>query len=73
MPLQAAGPRQDRESLLDRYHSHTKHCSVCTAALRNTQLAIAALGFVRTAALFVAAVAAAGALYGGRTAVQVLS
>lgn len=24
--MQAAGPRQPREALLDRYHSHTKHC-----------------------------------------------
>lgn len=67
--LQAAGPRQDRESLLDRYHSHTKYCAVCTGALRNTQLAIAAVGAVHTAALLVAAVAAAG----GRGAVQVAS
>lgn len=64
--LQAAGPRLDQEALLDRFHSHTKYCKACTGALHNTRWFIAALGAVQSAVLFVAAVAAAGALYGGR-------
>ena len=27
-------PRQDVEVLMDRYHSHTKHCRSCSGALR---------------------------------------
>ena len=27
-------PRQDLEALMDRYHSHTKHCRSCSVALR---------------------------------------
>lgn len=38
-----AGPRQSNEQLLDRYHSHTKNCSSCSAALKNFNAAQAVL------------------------------
>ncbi len=46
-PEQSLSPALSSEILLDRYHSHTKHCSSCRTALRNLQrlkigLAIAA-------------------------------
>lgn len=68
---QAAGPRQPREALLDRYHSHTKHCRVCTGALRNTRRGIAAADVAVAAFALAAAVAAAAALSGGVSAAQV--
>jgi hypothetical protein len=37
--LVAAGPRQPLDSLLDHYHSHTKNCSICTAALKRVKAA----------------------------------
>jgi hypothetical protein len=30
-------PKQNREQLLDRYHSHTKHCRSCREALAKIQ------------------------------------
>lgn len=68
---QAAGPRQSREQLLDRYHSHTKNCKACSGALRNTRRGIAVVGFIGMAAALASAVAAAAALSGGAAAAQV--
>ncbi|NET08789.1 MAG: Rieske 2Fe-2S domain-containing protein, partial [Symploca sp. SIO2B6] len=31
------GPEQSKEALLDRYHSHTKHCRSCRQALKQIQ------------------------------------
>ena len=36
-PEQSLSPALSSEILLDRYHSHTKHCSSCRAALKNLQ------------------------------------
>lgn len=36
-PGQSFEPPQSREQLLDRYHSHTKHCHSCFQALKNLQ------------------------------------
>lgn len=36
-PEQSLTPALSSETLLDRYHSHTKHCSSCRRALKNLQ------------------------------------
>ena len=36
-PGQPLPPAQSTEALLDRYHSHTKHCASCRTALHNIQ------------------------------------
>ena len=36
-PEQSLSPALSSETLLDRYHSHTKHCSSCRTALKNLQ------------------------------------
>lgn len=69
--LQAAGPRQPREELLDRYHSHTKHCKACSGALRNTRRGITMTSIAAPALALASAVAAAAALSGGLAAAQV--
>lgn len=62
--LQRAGPRQGREQLLDRYHSHTQHCHACSGALRNVerglQLSLWGGGLLALAATVYAAVALSG-------------
>jgi hypothetical protein len=55
--LQRAGPRLSDEQLLDHYHSHTKHCSICRPALRNMRLARTAAAVVGIASAAVAAMA----------------
>lgn len=48
-PNQPLPIRQSREALLDRYHSHTKHCKSCRTALKNIvilQRVMAALGAI---------------------------
>lgn len=39
-------PAQDRALVLDRYHSHVKHCSSCQGALRNWRRAKFGLGYL---------------------------
>ncbi|MGB3295702.1 MAG: Rieske 2Fe-2S domain-containing protein [Phormidesmis sp.] len=36
-PSQSLPPKWSTEALMDRYHSHTKHCSSCSLALRRIQ------------------------------------
>lgn len=43
-PGQTLTHRQSREQLLDRYHSHTKHCKSCRTALKRFTIARQVLG-----------------------------
>lgn len=48
-PGEPLPPRQSTEALLDRYHSHTKHCQSCRTALNNIRrikLGLAAVGAI---------------------------
>lgn len=36
-PDQQLSPRLDRQSLMERYHSHTEHCRACSGALANVR------------------------------------
>jgi hypothetical protein len=62
---QRAGPRLDREQLLDRYHSHTEHCAACSGALRNVERGLQLSLWAGYLLAFAAAVYAATALSGG--------
>lgn len=35
--LKAVGPRLTNDELMDRYHSHTKNCKACSAALKKCE------------------------------------
>ena len=63
--LQAAGPRLEKDLLLDRFHSHTANCKVCSATLHNIQKARTVLkysvGVLAVAAAILAAVALSAA------------
>ncbi len=63
--MQRAGPRQSREQLLDRYHSHTQHCKACSGALRNVERGLQLSLWGGGLMTFAAAVYAAVALSGG--------
>ncbi|MEB3244080.1 MAG: Rieske 2Fe-2S domain-containing protein [Cyanobacteriota bacterium] len=54
-PGQALPPRQDRDSLMERYHSHTEHCRACSGALANLRRAQPWLGAVPWLALLAVA------------------
>ena len=62
---QRAGPRLDREQLLDRYHSHTEHCAACSGALQNVERGLQLSLWAGFMLAFAAAVYAATALGGG--------
>jgi len=59
--LQAAGPRLDRDALLDRFQSHTANCQVCSGTLHTIQRVRTALkysiGSLAVSAAILAAVA----------------
>ena len=60
-PGQPLPPAQSREQLLDRYHSHTKHCKSCSGALKRIQQlrrVLGGLGLVLVASI--PAIAAVG-------------
>ena len=63
--MQRAGPRLDREQLLDRFHSHTEHCAACSGALRNVERALQLSLWAGYLLAFASAVCAATALSGG--------
>jgi hypothetical protein len=60
--LQAAGPRLPREQLLDRFHSHTAHCKLCSTVLHRVQRTRTALKYGAGLLIAWAAVTAAVAL-----------
>ncbi|MEM6752093.1 MAG: Rieske 2Fe-2S domain-containing protein [Cyanobacteria bacterium P01_C01_bin.38] len=45
-PGESLPPRLSKEQLLDRYHSHTKHCASCSKALATIQKLRMAIAFV---------------------------
>lgn len=59
--LRAIGPRQTEEQLLDRYHSHTKHCRSCSAALEFVERTQTVLRVLSPAMILVASLCAAAA------------
>ena len=50
-PGQELPPALSKEELLERYHSHTKHCASCSKALKNIQKIRKGSGFVAAIAL----------------------
>jgi phenylpropionate dioxygenase-like ring-hydroxylating dioxygenase large terminal subunit len=71
-PGQPLPPRQSEEALMDRWHSHTRHCSACSGALRGIRrwrplvaalpwLALLGIAWWHTTAALVAGVLLAGA------------
>ena len=68
--LQAAGPRLEKDALLDRFHSHTANCKVCSGALHNIQRARSVLKYTIGTLAVSAAILAAVALSAANSPTQ---
>ena len=68
--LQAAGPRLDRDALLDRFQSHTANCQVCSGTLHTIQRVRTALKYSIGSLAVSAAILAAVALSASNSSLQ---
>ncbi len=68
--LQAAGPRLDRDALLDRFQSHTANCQVCSGTLHTIQKVRTALKYSIGSLAVSAAILAAVALSASNSSLQ---
>lgn len=71
--LQAAGPRLDRDALLDRFQSHTANCKACSKTLQTVQQTRSLLKYLVGSLAVAAAVLAAVALSASNSSVQTLA
>ncbi|KAL3140600.1 hypothetical protein ABBQ32_005170 [Trebouxia sp. C0010 RCD-2024] len=71
--LQAAGPRLDRDALLDRFHTHTANCKVCSSTLQTIQQIRSLLKYLVGGLAVAAAILAAVALSASDSSVQALA
>ena len=71
--LQAAGPRLDRNALLDRFHSHTANCKGCSTTLHSIQKARTILKYSIGSLVTSAAILAAVALSASHSTAEVVA
>lgn len=71
--VQAAGPRLDRDALLDRFQSHTANCKVCSSTLHTIQQTRTVLKYLIGSLAVGAAVLAAVALSASNSSVEALA